>query len=30
MRVSLDGELITLDNPLEFRIRPRALPVIVS
>jgi diacylglycerol kinase family enzyme len=29
LRVSLDGELITLDNPLEFRIRPRALRVIV-
>jgi len=29
MRVSLDGEVITLDNPLEFRLRPRALPVIV-
>jgi len=29
MRVSLDGEVITLDNPLTFRVRPRALPVIV-
>jgi diacylglycerol kinase family enzyme len=29
MRASLDGEIITLDNPLKFRIRPRALPVIV-
>jgi len=29
LRVSLDGEVITLDSPLEFRIRPRALRVIV-
>lgn len=29
MRASLDGEIITLDNPLKFRIRPRDLPVIV-
>jgi len=29
MRVSLDGEVITLDNPLQFRVHPRALPVIV-
>ena len=29
MRVSLDGEVITLDNPLKFQVRPRALPVIV-
>ena len=28
-RVSLDGEVITLDNPLTFRIRPRILPVMV-
>jgi diacylglycerol kinase family enzyme len=28
-RVSLDGEVITVDNPLTFRIRPRALPVVV-
>jgi diacylglycerol kinase family enzyme len=28
-RVSLDGEVVTLENPLTFRIRPRALPVIV-
>ena len=29
LRVSLDGEVVTLDNPLTFRVRPRALPVIV-
>jgi diacylglycerol kinase family enzyme len=29
LRVSLDGEVIILDNPLKFRVRPRALPVIV-
>jgi diacylglycerol kinase family enzyme len=29
MRVSLDGEVMTLDSPLNFRIRPRALSVIV-
>jgi diacylglycerol kinase family enzyme len=29
LRVSLDGEVVILDNPLTFRIRPRALPVIV-
>jgi diacylglycerol kinase family enzyme len=29
LRVSLDGEVITLDNPLDFRIRRRALRVIV-
>ena len=28
-RVSLDGEVITLDHLLTFRIQPRALPVIV-
>jgi len=30
VRVSLDGEVITLDGPLEFRIRRRALRVIVA
>jgi diacylglycerol kinase family enzyme len=30
LRVSLDGEVITLDSPLEFRIRRQALRVIVS
>jgi diacylglycerol kinase family enzyme len=30
LRVTLDGEVIMLDNPLTFRIRPRALPVIVA
>lgn len=29
LRVSLDGEVIMLDSPLEFRIRPQALRVIV-
>ena len=29
VRVSLDGEVITLDSPLEFRIHPQALRVIV-
>jgi diacylglycerol kinase family enzyme len=29
LRVSLDGEVITLDSPLDFRIRARALRVIV-
>jgi diacylglycerol kinase family enzyme len=29
LRVSLDGEIITLDGPLDFRIRARALRVIV-
>jgi diacylglycerol kinase family enzyme len=29
LRVSLDGEVIMLDSPIEFRIRPRALRVIV-
>ena len=29
LRVSLDGEVITLDNPLEFRSRPGALRVMV-
>ena len=29
LRVSLDGEVMTLDMPLEFRIRPRALRVLV-
>ena len=29
VRVSLDGEVVTLDNPLEFRIRRRALRVMV-
>jgi diacylglycerol kinase family enzyme len=29
LRVSLDGEVITLDSPLDFRIRARALQVIV-
>ena len=29
LQVSLDGEVITLDNPLDVRIRPRALRVIV-
>jgi len=29
LRVSLDGEVITLDSPLDFRIRARALRVVV-
>jgi len=29
LRLSLDGEVVTLDSPLEFRIRPQALRVIV-
>jgi diacylglycerol kinase family enzyme len=29
LRVSLDGEVVILDNPLRFRLRTRALPVIV-
>ena len=29
LRVSLDGEVVTLDSPLQFRIRSRALRVIV-
>jgi len=29
LRLSLDGEVSTFDSPLEFRIRPRALRVIV-
>jgi diacylglycerol kinase family enzyme len=29
LRVSLDGEVTSLENRLTFRIRPRALPVIV-
>ena len=29
LRVSLDGEVITLENPLTFRVRPRVLPVII-
>jgi diacylglycerol kinase family enzyme len=29
LRVSLDGEVITLDTPLEFRMRPLGLRLIV-
>ena len=29
LRASIDGEVVTLDSPLTFRIRPRALRVIV-
>ncbi len=29
LQASIDGEVVTLDNPLTFRIRPRALRVIV-
>jgi len=29
LRLSLDGEVVTLDSPLKFRIRPQALRVIV-
>jgi len=29
MDASIDGELVTLDNPLTFGIRPRVLRVIV-
>ena len=29
VQASIDGEVVTLSNPLAFRIRPRALRVIV-
>jgi diacylglycerol kinase family enzyme len=29
LQASIDGEVVTLSNPLAFRIRPRALRVIV-
>jgi len=29
VRTSIDGEVVMLDNPLTFRIRPQALRVVV-